>query len=553
MNPPDLVDRYLNLHLSTRPVDATFMGFGGHDHELPRADEEAVGQELAELRSIEAEAVALRPGSTTVERLERKLLTSQARAARRELEVRPRHHNPSWYMGEAAFGVISLLLPGPIARDPDALRQRLEAIPRFLNVGARRLSERHVAPDWSLRAKREGEALIRLLEHGGPRHPAWTEDLTPAARSAVVSIEAFLAGLERGGAALAGKGAMAAADPTAAGDPAAGEGYLAFLMREVHHLPYTPAEAEALALEGFETSRQELRALASELDPTRSWREQLETLERDQPALDDVRPTYERFHQQAMEMADAAGLLTPAAEYGLRFETLEPWARAAAGDLYFLFYRSPAARQPGSSSVYWVFPPGPDLAAYLRAQNISTIKLTHAVHHGSIGHHTQNARARGASVRMGRVSGTDCATGIAMLGGGTMIEGWACYVQDLLLECDGFYRPAERLLLKHAELRNAAMCLGDLRLHRGVWSLERMRAFYTEEVGIPTDRAWSETTRNSMFPSSRLMYWLGTRAIKELRTEIGGDARRFHDTLLSYGSVPVHDVAAEMRAADRSR
>ena len=246
-------------------------------------------------------------------------------------------------------------------------------------------------------------------------------------------------------------------------------------------------------------------------------------------------------------MADAVGLVTPTKDYDLDFQTLPEWAQAVAGDLYFLFYRSPALGRASSGSVYWVFPAGADLNGYLRSQNNATIKITHVVHHGSIGHHTQNARARNSGVRLGQLAGTDCASGIAMLSGGTMIEGWACYVQDLMLEVEGFYTPQEKVLLKQYEMRNAAMCLADIRLHRGVWNLEQMRAFYRDEVEVPPARLWAETTRNSMYPATRLMYWLGTRAIKSLRQELNWDARDFHDRLLSFGSVPVTWVAQELR------
>ncbi len=63
-----------------------------------------------------------------------------------------------------------------------------------------------------------------------------------------------------------------------------------------------------------------------------------------------------------------------------------------------------------------------------------------------------------------------------------MIEGWACYVQDLMLEVAGFYTPQETMLLKQYEMRNAAMCLADIRLHCGVWNLDQMRAFYRDQV-----------------------------------------------------------------------
>ncbi len=110
----------------------------------------------------------------------------------------------------------------------------------------------------------------------------------------------------------------------------------------------------------------------------------------------------------------------------------------------------------------------------------------------------------------------------------------------------GFYTPLERLLLKQHELRNAAMCLADIRLHRGAWNLGQMRTFYTNQVGVAPGRVWSETTRNSIYPATRLMYWLGTREIKRHRLEIGGSPRSFHDALLSFGSVPVHWVANEL-------
>ena len=229
------------------------------------------------------------------------------------------------------------------------------------------------------------------------------------------------------------------------------------------------------------------------------------------------------------------------------------WAREAAGALYFLFYRSPPAEHPGDGSRYWIFPPGADTAAYLRGQNVPFIKAVHAVHHGSIGHHTQNARARQAASRLARLGGTDCASGIAFLSAGTLVEGWACYAEDLLLETPGFYTPEEELLLKQFEFRNAACCLADIRLHTGQWTLEQMRAFYRDEVGFAPGRVWAETTRNSIYPATRLMYWLGTQVIKELRAELGLAPQVFHDQLLSYGCAPITLIADEMRRQSRTQ
>lgn len=525
-----LVEQFPKLHTEFHPVDATFMGLDGHDSRLPPADAGAIERGLSALEELHQEAENLPHGNSSAERLETKMLRAQLRIAIRELQERPRYHNPAWYTGEAAFGLISLLLPCDPPRNPEDLRQRLEAIPDFLKSGEQWLANRATPADWVRRAKLECDAIVRLLEQGLRLHPFWSEKLENPSRAAVESVRSFSASLEN--------------HPDA--NPACGGEYLEFLMREAHGLPFGPLEAEELALEGFESYRSELEAMAAELDSSRNWREQLSALESDHPALEDVIPTYERWNERALEVADAAGLVTPAKEYGLNFQTLPEWARSVAGDLYFLFYRSPPAGRASNASIYWVFPPGNDTNVYLRGQNHATIKITHVVHHGSIGHHTQNARARVSQVRLGQLAGTDCASGIAMLSGGTMIEGWACYVQDLMGEAEGFYTPQERLALKHAELRNAAMCLADIRLHRGAWGPEEMRTFYRDEVGMGGGRVWAETTRNSIYPATRLMYWLGTRAIRDLRQALGWGKRAFHDRLLSFGSVPVGWAADEL-------
>lgn len=519
-----LVQRFLRTHSEFRPVDATFMGLDGHDHRLPPADADAPEREREAWLGLEREAARLPlEGDDVAAQLELRMLRAQISVHQRELEERPRFKNPAWYTGEAAFGLISLLLPSDPPRGADDLRGRLEGIPAFFSAGAKWLAGTPMPADWVKRARLEAVALVNLLRTGLPKHPLWSARLEQPIRAAARAVQDFAYGFD---------------GPDA--DPACGEAYLEFLMREAHGLAFSPREAEELALEGFETAERELHAMAVRLDAGRDWRTQLAALDADHPAtLKDVIPTYEHWQARTLEAAEAHGLVTPASGYGLKFQMLPAWAHGIAGALYFLFYRSPAAGRPSTGSTYWVFPSGDDQAAYLRGQNTATIKSTHVVHHGSIGHHTQNTRARASAVRLGQVAGTDCAAGIAMLGGGTTIEGWACYTQELMLEVDGFYSPLEQLLQKHNELRNTAMCLADIRLHRGVWNLTQMRDFYRDQIGIPEARVWAETTRNSIHPSTRLMYWLGTRQIRLARVQSALSTRAFHDGLLRYGSIPL--------------
>ena len=60
---------------------------------------------------------------------------------------------------------------------------------------------------------------------------------------------------------------------------------------------------------------------------------------------------------------------------------------------------------------------------------------------------------------------------------------------------------------------------------------------------MPENVAVGEATKNSMFPCTAVMYWLGTQGILDLRYTMRArpdySPRRFHDALLSRGSIPV--------------
>lgn len=540
----DLVTDFLRLHWTYNPVDATFAGVALYDGSLPPADAGAAAREAAAHRALATRLDALTIPAESGARLDARSMRARIDHVLATLTARPRLHNPAWYTGEVAFGVISLLLPGAVERDPHALEARLDAVPDFLAAGVERLHGRAVPADWVTRARAEIAAVRRLLASPLPPAAAFQPPAAalhgpcvPLQPPSARSVSSALAALARF------DDALREVPDT---DPACGRDYLAFLMRDVHGLAETPEQLERAAQTAFDETLARLDESAARLDPARSWREQMAALSDIGPEPAGVLASYRAWHERALR--DGASLLTPASDYALDFTLLPEWARSVASDLYFLFYRSPPERAPGSGSIYWVSPPAPDPALARRAHNTAAVKLIHAVHHGSIGHHTQNARARRAPSRIARVAGTDCASGIALLSAGTLVEGWACYAEDLLAEVPDFYTPAELLQLEYFELRNIACCLADIRLHTGTWDLAEMRRFYRDDVDFAPARIWSETTRNSIFPASRLMYWTGSRAIKALRAASKLTTKDFHDALLGFGSVPVAWISEELSA-----
>jgi hypothetical protein len=520
---------FLAHHLNFHPVDGSFMGADGCDSRLPRADRTAAADEARAIAALQVRAAAA-PEGEVGERLDKHLALAELECAAAALATRPRFANPAWYSGEAAFAIIGLLLPQSAPLDVGAVQSRLHALPDFLADGGARLAEAGAAPEgWVDRARRETRALARFLTTDLHRVAGAADEWRAPAQPAAAALEAFAGGLE----ALEDR------------DPAAGAAYLEMVMRRVHGLAGGADAALADAAAAFERLGAELIEDAARLTPGHTWQEALAGLAGITPPRDAVLAAYGEWHERAVLAADAAQLVTPATGYALDYRLLDGPFRAVAPETYFLFYRSPPALRPGAGSVYWVSPPGEDAAAYLRGQNLAVLKTTHTVHHGSIGHHTQNARARAAPGVLSQVAGTDCAAGLALLCAGTMVEGWACYAEDLLREAGDFYSAAELLLLKQNERRNAASVLVDINLHRGTWSIPEAENFY-RDAGFAPQRIRAEVVRNSMFPGSRLMYRIGVEAIKALRRASPLPARRFHDTLLGFGHVPIAAAAAEM-------
>ena len=273
------------------------------------------------------------------------------------------------------------------------------------------------------------------------------------------------------------------------------------------------------------------------------------------PTCDDYLPTYHRVWNACRERANASDLVTWP-ESPIRYVPIPVHTRDAAPFLYYLHYRSPAPFDRLPAHDYVVTPIEPEMPAdeqlrRLRATNTGVITLNHVVHHGAIGHHVQNHYAYAGASEIGRVAAVDAACRIGMFLGGTMAEGWACYATDLMDDV-GFFTPEESLAQQHTRARLLARAVVDIGLHERSLTFEDAVAIYRDRVGMSHEAARGEACKNSMFPGTALMYWLGTDGLHQLRRErerIEGASfslGRFHDRLLAFGSIPVPLIARLM-------
>lgn len=546
------LDEFFASYYRHRPVNATFIGMHEHDARLPDYSAEGVGDALADGETLLTGLRALPPERLDLgQRLDRQLAAGFLRIQRWEYESPHfRWGNPSLYTGEAIFGVLGLLLPdvAPSDESLESAAARLHEIPRLL-AQARRTVQR--APTaWAERALREcgaarqlfGHGLDQLLavrggEHGGLRAAA------DRAMGAFASFESYLANDVL---------------PRATDAYACGAESFALLLREGHALAHDASGLESLALEHLAEAEAGLVAGATAFGAS-SWPEVIARLADAHPLPERFQARFGELWREARATAEANRLLT-LPDWPVRYVSQPAWVRAAAASLYFLPYRSPPPLAPPSvvdSYVPTIEASDPaDQERRLRATNDSVIKLNHVVHHGGIGHHAQNWYAAQAASRVGRVAAVDCASRIAMLCGGTMAEGWACYATDLMDEV-GFLTPLERYAQQHSWLRMAARAVVDIRLHDGRFSLEDGAAFYCDRVGLAPAAARAEVVRNSLFPATACMYLAGWDGIRRLRRALearegsGFSLQRFHDRLLWFGSVPVALAAAAMLQTPR--
>ena len=545
------VDRFLEHYYRVRPVNATFTGMHDHDHLLPDWSRAGTERAIGEMRALRAEiaahgAAALADASVASrewDAIDLALADSFLEIQLAELGGRQfQCGNPSLVIGEAAFSVISLMIRdfAPIAQRGRMARSRLAALPRFFASALSVVGEGPVPGAWAEKALAECDGLRALLGEGLDRWRAI--DGIPAALSEALRHEGDVAlgALEGFATELAGM------PRDAAPARACGEEMLSLLLRRGHWIERSLDELHRELRERYALERTRLDEMARAADPLGLAAVQAR-LSAAHPGPDEYYHAFGETWRGCHDVAAQHDLVTWP-DFPIRYVPIPEYTRKAAASLYYLFYRSPAPLEPPDVHDYVVTPiEGMDqdaLERHLRVWNDSTIKLNHVVHHGALGHHVQNWYAFRSPSRLGRIAATDCAARIGMFLGGSMAEGWACYATDLMNEC-GFLTPDERVAEQHTQVRMLARALVDIEFHTGRRPFDDAVALYRDEVGMTPIAARGEATKNSMFPGTAMMYWLGTSQIHSLREAMerrdgaGFSLRAFHDELLSFGSIPV--------------
>jgi len=570
------IDGFFDHYYRHRPVNATFTGVHDYDARLPDWTLEGLAALDAEMKALGVELSAMHPAPASPVGYRDNPELLDAELARGFLEIQRAENasqhgprgNPALWTGEAVFSIISLMIRdfAPTVERIETAVTRLGRISGFLRQPSANMTlivdepgmavgfsvvagpdeplgtldpRKPVPRAWVDKARRDCEGAIVLLTDGIAQ---WVRTANLSDRDAIRVHEAAADARTEFRMFDARLGRHPAAPDEAM---ACGPELFDLLLSRGHQSTRSRTDLLADARQRFVAERARLDAMVREVGD--SWEDIQARLAADHPAPDEYlskfHDTWAACHARAVE---ANVVSWP--DWPIRYVPFPAWTAKAAPYLYYLYYRSPAPFDPYTTYDYVVppLPLEPNAAEqHLRVWNDSTIKLNHVVHHGAVGHHVQNWHAyHQTRSRVGQVAAVDCANRIGMFCGGTMAEGWACYATGLMEEL-GFLTPLERVAEQHSRVRFLARAIVDIELHQRSMSFEDCVRFYIEQVGMGKDVARAETVKNSMFPCTALMYWLGTQTILDLRAELqrregaAFSLRRFHDELLGFGSVPV--------------
>lgn len=178
--------------------------------------------------------------------------------------------------------------------------------------------------------------------------------------------------------------------------------------------------------------------------------------------------------------------------------------------------------------------------SYLREYNNYVLQILN-IHEAIPGHYTQGIYAnRSPSIIK------------TILGNGATVEGWACYVERMMIE-EG-YNPSPEMTLFYYKwnLRETCNFILDYNVHCNNWSREQVNDLLVNQAFQQSKEASGKWQRATLSQVQLTTYFTGLTEIYELRDALKKSKgkefslKQFHEQFLSFGSAPVKEIAGLM-------
>ena len=520
-----IVEAEFRRMLEQHPILGTYIGLHDGDDRLDDATRDAAMQEVADVHRVERELEAIDPNELSESvRFERELALHNIRRELFDMEVHRVWERRSTAMdavGDALFSVFARDF-APLKDRLASLTGRLEGVPAFLEQHKTRATAPQVRLWQELEIESGGQMpyLLDEVKAAGQgvldeRSQARLDKAVETASAAVVAyIETIKAKMG------------SAVESWALGSEA--------YDRLVSLRAFDGLDASQI----LEIGEQQLAlnkaarvADARRIDPSVDERTVVDRVKSNHPKdFDEALAAYKDAMIRARTHIIERGIATmppgeqisviPTPEY---LRTVVPFAA----------YFEPPKFDKRPSGIYIVTPSVGDDPNAMREHNYASISNT-SVHEAYPGHHLQlSAATRHPSIVRLLTDAPE------------FVEGWGMYSEQMMRE-QGFDDGPEFLLAMHTDaIWRACRIILDVRMHRGELSVEQATAMLIEHTAFEHANAQAEVFRYTYTPTYQLSYLLGKVLLLQLRSDeqhrlgSGFSLKRFHDTLMNNGSLPI--------------
>ncbi len=332
--------------------------------------------------------------------------------------------------------------------------------------------------------------------------------------------------------------------PRSKGDFACGKKLYGYLLENEHQLPYSSADLLKTGEKVIRETQAQLKKLSRRIDPGKTWDEIIAGLKRFHPEKENLLDFYKEEMGKSYNFVRDKDLVT--IPEGQKLEVIETpvFYRHI---MPYAAYMSPAPFEKDQKGFYWVTPVDENLPVENQEEKLQGHSIYKAVvttlHEGYPGHHLQLVVSNSVDSKVRRLFGTN-----------VFVEGWALYCEEMMYE-QGYYPDIRtRLFQLKDQLWRGCRVVIDVKLHTQKMSFDQAVDMLVNVAKLERVNAIAEVKRYTQTPTQPMSYAIGKQEILNLKGEykkLKGkefDLKKFHDQLLSYGSIPVKLVREKMLA-----
>ena len=528
----EFVDEYFDSSFRFSPSRATSVGIHDYDRELDDRSREAIEARITQLHGyLELLNEIDRSGLSFDEKIDAEALETSIRSDLFDSEtLRTWETNPMDYVSMPGGAVGDLIKRdfAPAAQRLASVTSRLRQVPFVYEAARRNLRN----------PPREFTDLAIRMAHGSAGYlendvAAWAKaaaaddatllaDFSSANGAAVTATKSFADWLEQD------------LLPVSRGSFAIGAANFSRKLLYDEMLDRPLAELLAIGEAQLEKDHQDFIETAKQIDPAKTPAEVMKLLADEHPTAQDLIPSVARSVEAARQYVVDHDLVTIPSEVRVQVAEAPPYARRGA----FASTSAPGTYETkATESFYYIAPVDPAWDARRQEQHLryfnKYVTAMINVHEAYPGHYVQRLYQQKLTSKVRK-----------LVGASTNSEGWAHYVEQMMLE-QGFGGgdPRYHLAQLQAALTRDCRYVAGIKLHTEGWTVERAAQDLFVDKCFQEPANGFEEARRGTYNPTYLYYTLGKIEVQGLRDEYlqkkGASLKQFHDAFLSQGRLPI--------------